>query len=51
MPLLRKPPRFSSSADANKTYEEKGVDPQCAASLYYAMDFLSKLGEDPEFQL
>lgn len=51
MPLLRKPPVFSSSADANKTYEEKGVDPQCAASLYYAMDFLSKLGEDPEFQL
>lgn len=43
MPLLRKPPKPGNVHRLPADYEGKGVDPQCAASLYYALTFLKAL--------
>ena len=44
MPLLRRPPRLGDTSDLYRDQGEMGVDPQCLASLHYALTFLQKLG-------
>lgn len=44
MPTFRKPPRPGDPSQLHNDYEVKLLDPQCAASLYYSLTFLQKLG-------
>ncbi|HPE26766.1 MAG: hypothetical protein KDD81_10105 [Rhodobacteraceae bacterium] len=44
MPLLRKAPRGADPRQIHTDYESMLVDPQCAASLYYSMVFLERIG-------
>lgn len=48
MPLARKPPDPGDPRHLHKVYEDMLVDPQCAASLYYALTFLQRLGRHIE---
>ncbi|SDW79369.1 hypothetical protein [Roseicitreum antarcticum] len=45
MPLLRRAPTPDDPSQIHAVYEDAVVDPQCAASLYYALSFLNRLTE------
>lgn len=47
MPTFRTPPKIGQGARIQSEYERLLVDPQCAASLYYAHDFLNQLVNSP----
>lgn len=47
MPVFRKPPNALLSDDISATYETRMVDPQCAASLFYAKQFLERMKDAP----
>lgn len=47
MPAFRRIPRVSSAKEAAKSFQDMRIDPQSAASLYYAHRFFEALSKHP----